>query len=367
MHKVSTPYFQLASMKSASGQFELQLAGLLLGTAIGDALGLPAEGLSPEKIRRRWGSDWKMRLFFGKSMTSDDTEHTLMIAQALLVHPDDPVAFQKAFAWKLRWWFVSLPAGVGLATAKASVKLWCGFPCSRSGIRSAGNGPAMRVAVIGAFFAHDRNKRQQFTAEATTITHVDVRAKIAALAVAEAAAWIVRNEKPFADFLPELLQLSDNDEWRAICQKLIDAYQSGVSVQEFANRLGLQRGITGYALHTVPMAIYAVARHPNNYRAALISVLSCGGDADTVGAIVGALAGAQVGKKGIPGEWMDNVWEWPRSLRFAEKIASRLAQAHAKGTVETQVPFFWPGIIPRNLLFLIIVLMHGFRRLLPPY
>jgi ADP-ribosylglycohydrolase len=68
---------------SESGRF----AGLLLGTAVGDALGLPAENLSPEKIRRRWPGGWKMRFIFGRGMVSDDTEHTLMVAQALLEHP----------------------------------------------------------------------------------------------------------------------------------------------------------------------------------------------------------------------------------------------------------------------------------------
>ena len=41
-----------------------QMEGVLLGTAVGDALGLPAEGLSPRRIARRWRGDWRMRLFF---------------------------------------------------------------------------------------------------------------------------------------------------------------------------------------------------------------------------------------------------------------------------------------------------------------
>src|SRR5580692_3015499 len=104
-----------------------RFAGLLLGTAVGDALGLPAENLSAEKIRKRWNGEWKMRFIFGKGMVSDDTEHTLMVAQALLEHPDNATAFQRALAWKFRWWFAGLPGGVGLATAKSCIKLWMGF------------------------------------------------------------------------------------------------------------------------------------------------------------------------------------------------------------------------------------------------
>ena len=130
-----------------------RFAGLLLGTAVGDALGLPAENLSAEKIRRRWRGRWKMRLIFGKGMVSDDTEHTLMVAQALLEHPDDVAAFQRALAWKFRWWFAALPDGVGLAPARACLKLWLGFPPEKSAVTSAGSGPAMRSAIIGARFA----------------------------------------------------------------------------------------------------------------------------------------------------------------------------------------------------------------------
>ncbi len=65
-------------------------AGLLLGGAVGDALGLPAEGLSRRAIQRRWIGRWKMRLAFGYGMISDDTEHALMVATSLVnktIHP----------------------------------------------------------------------------------------------------------------------------------------------------------------------------------------------------------------------------------------------------------------------------------------
>src|SRR5262245_21409015 len=90
-------------------------AGLLLGTAVGDALGLPAENLSPGRIHRVWKGDWQMRFLLGRGMISDDTEHTLMVAQALLAHPNDAAAFQRSLARKFRWWLAGLPGGVGFA------------------------------------------------------------------------------------------------------------------------------------------------------------------------------------------------------------------------------------------------------------
>src|SRR5688572_21926737 len=123
-----------------------RFCGVLLGTAVGDALGLPAEGLSRGRIQRRWHGVWKHRFVCGRGMVSDDTEHALFVAQALLTHPDDVVAFQRCLAWKFRLWLFGLPAGIGLATLKAVIRLWMGFPPARSGVWSAGNGPAMRSA-----------------------------------------------------------------------------------------------------------------------------------------------------------------------------------------------------------------------------
>src|SRR5271163_2525086 len=168
-----------------------RFAGILLGTAVGDALGLPAEGLSPARRRRLMPGPWRHRLLFGRGMVSDDTEHTLFVAQSLLRHPDDAAAFQRRLAWHVRWWFAGLPAGIGIATARACVKLWLGFPPHRSGVFSAGNGPAMRSAFIGAYFHDKPDVLQRFVLASTQLTHSDPKAAIGSEAVARIAAWAV--------------------------------------------------------------------------------------------------------------------------------------------------------------------------------
>jgi ADP-ribosylglycohydrolase len=57
---------------------------MLLGAAVGDALGLPSEGLSRQRIKRLFPGPLRHRFFFGHGMVSDDTEHLFMVAQALL-------------------------------------------------------------------------------------------------------------------------------------------------------------------------------------------------------------------------------------------------------------------------------------------
>src|SRR2546421_292743 len=108
-------------------QREDAIVGCLLGTAVGDALGLCAEGMSRRRQLRFYPRLDGPRFVFGRGMVSDDTEHTCMVAQALLAAGGDVRAFVRSFAWRLRFWLLGLPAGTGRATLRAVVKLWLGF------------------------------------------------------------------------------------------------------------------------------------------------------------------------------------------------------------------------------------------------
>ncbi len=117
----------------------------------------------------------------------------------------------------------------------------------------------------------------------------------------------------------------------------------------------------------VPVALHAWFRHPADLRAAVQSVVACGGDTDTTGAITGALVGAGMGRAGIPADLLDNLAEWPRTVAWLESLAERLADAVDQSRPGTPPPLPVPGLAARNLVFLLVVLFHGLRRLLPPY
>jgi ADP-ribosylglycohydrolase len=254
-----------------------------------------------------------------------------------------------------------------LATLKSILRLWLGFSPQHSAVWSAGNGPAMRSAIIGTYFADDLDKRRAFVVASTRLTHTDPRAETAALAVAEAAAWLVNGGKSLQDWLTHLTGLSKDQEWQHICDVLDKALRSNQSVTAFADELGLRQGITGYAYHTVPVALYAWLSHRGDFQKAVEAALDCGGDTDTVGAITGALAGAKSGVNGIPRAWLNDICEWPRSRGLLAQVGERLSRQKLSKQALGPVGYFWPAILVRNGIFLVTVLFHGLRRLLPPY
>lgn len=336
------------------------ILGCLLGTAVGDALGLPAERLSRKRVAAMKLGD-QHRFIIGRGMFSDDTEHTLMLATALIEHPNDSLAMQRALGWKLRWWFIALPAGVGLSTAKAILRLWLGFPAAKAGVHSAGNGAAMRSAIMGVVFDDDAAKRQTFALAACRLTHTDPRAEESALLVAEAACMAAQH-LPTHEILPVLEKLIVSEEMKSRFATLKTSLSTQKSVLEFAEEIGCGYGVSGFAPNTVAVALFAWLRHRGDFESAVRSVIQCGGDTDTVAAITGAISGAETGETGIPREWIDGIFEWPRSVNYIRRVAQALVSGNRHAP-----RYFWPAVPLRNLFFLGIVILHGFRRLLPPY
>ncbi|MFT5905409.1 MAG: ADP-ribosyl-[dinitrogen reductase] hydrolase [Cryomorphaceae bacterium] len=362
-----------------------KITGILLGTAVADSIGLPMEGMSPKRIKRlKWLDEsrpLKHHFVFGKGMWSDDTEHTIMLTQALLASGGNLKKFQRSFSWELRWWLLGLPAGVGLATARAIIKLWLGFSVKHSGVFSAGNGSSMRAAMVAAYFPDDQEKRQAFTFAQSMITHIDPKATIGAMAVTELVAFSLNNEEtPSITEVMELMtSVGDVDlhgmrevdearrDWKLISTLMHKAWESGWDAEEFLKSLlksiggRPERGVTGYVYQSVPVAIYVGVKENWEFKKVIRTLISLGGDTDTVAAIAGAICGAFGGVEAIPGKWKSGVKEWPCSMTDLERLATAVTKKKKiRVRARTSVP-----LLLRNILFLGVVLVHGFARLIP--
>ena len=193
----------------------------------------------------------------------------------------------------------------------------------------------MRSALLGAYFCEDQDMIERFVTASTKLTHTDPRALTGAMAVARLAAWAVqhgpRNRRAPSSWgtcwrsWPR--QIGSGANWWAKCWRL------GHAGRGYRVRVFPWPGRRRDRLHVPhrPVAVYAWLRHFGDFRAAVEAALDCGGDTDTVGAIVGALAGGTVGAGGIPADWIAGIIDWPRSVGLLRKVASRLGQQKRDG------------------------------------
>lgn len=341
------------------------LAGCLLGTAVGDALGLPYEGLSPRRARRLFPDVDCFHFLFGRGMFSDDTEHACMTAQSLLAAANDARQFSRSLGWRLRGWLLGFSVSIGKGTLFAILRLWLGISPRNSGVNSAGNGPCMRAPILGVAFGDRPELLREFVRRCTRITHTDPRAEQAALAIAVAAHLSASGISTPCEVTNQIAASLGDTELTDLIRRAAAIVDQ--PTEAFAAQLGLGGGVTGFVLHTVPVVIHAWLRFPEDYPSAVRSVIRCGGDADTTAAIVGAIVGARVGIERIPERWRAGLAEWPRNLRWIQRLARELDRALLEGTPRRSVPLNPIGIVARNMVFAAVVFAHVFRRLLPPY
>ena len=320
-----------------------RLTGVLLGTALGDALGLVCEGMSAKRIARRFGRLDRYHLLGRTGYVSDDTEQSALVAQALARHPGDLARCVRSFRWSLLGWFWRLPWGIGMATIRSCFKIMLGL--SKSGVRSAGNGSAMRAAVAGALFHDQPEKRREFGDAISRTTHTDERA--------------VQG----ARFVAELVAVGPEEARKVVTEPLLGAAldqatglaQRSASTSEAADLLKT----SGYVVHTVPFALYCYLRYGDTPLLALQECISAGGDTDSIGAILGAWLGARHGEPGLPAHLIAEISDGP----FGPTHLRALAAALASGSPPPR--YSWVRALFRNLALYPVVIFHGFRRLFP--
>jgi ADP-ribosyl-[dinitrogen reductase] hydrolase len=266
--------------------------------------------------------------------------------------------FAKALGRRLRWWLAGIPAGIGLATARSIIRLWLGISPAKSGVWSAGNGPMMRAPVIGVRFANDPALRKSFTGASTRITHSDPRAAEAALLIAEAAAFATQGEQDPEKILRALGALLESSEMKDRFAVLHASLAADEAVQVFADRIGRKPGfVSGFAPDSAAVALHAWLSHRGNFQATVESVVRCGGDTDTVAFIAGSLSGIDCGEEGMPAGWRNGLRDRPFSTAALQNLH------HLKSIRYPD----WPLSILRNSFFFAVVVIHIFRRMLPPY
>ncbi len=201
------------------------------------------------------------------------------------------------------------PAGVPPAFGWLErVGVWLGWmkPPPDRGRGSLGNGGAMRVAPVGAYFADDVAAVIEQARASSEVTHAHPDGIAGAVAVALAAAWAWRCRAGSETHTPQgmLDHVIAHTPGGPTREKLARGrtLPTGVSPDEAARELGIGTPIT--SAETVPFTLWCAARHLTDYEEAVWTAAGVGGDIDTMCAIVGGVVALGAGRESIPAAWL---------------------------------------------------------------
>ena len=245
----------------------------LVGCSVGDALG--DQLANPVAVRERrlptapwwWTDDTEMACSIFHVLDVCGQVEQGFLADSFVRHYDQDRGYGNGVVVLMR----EVAKGGDLRTLAAA---------SFDGTGSWGNGSAMRVAPLGAWFAGDGDRAAEEAARSATVTHTHPEAVAGAVATAVAAA---------GGDLVEVLRLTPPSKVR-----------DGI---ETAMAMAVGTGRLVSAPDTVPLALWVAARHADDFEEAIWTAAAEAEDVDTVCAIVGGIVAARVGLDGIPPAW----------------------------------------------------------------
>ena len=284
-----------------------RIRGGLYGVAVGDALGATLEFMGKEIVRQRYNvltdiiGGW-LKLAPGE--WTDDTEMTLAVAEGIARTYHDPV---DAVGQQFLRWYKTNPPDVGTTCAAVFHKVRMGLSwhqaahqLHRETAHTAGNGALMRTLPVALAYAETEDIVEK-ARQIAQMTHWDERAALTCQLYSLLVYYFI-----VGDSLAEALVsarsyltkcLPDDtlfpQMWAELEQKMVDPQP------------------TGYTVDTLACAIQAV-ECSSSLEEAVIGAVNLGGDADTVGAITGGLAGVYYGFAAIPERWLEKLSSWQR-------------------------------------------------------
>lgn len=323
--------------------------GCLLGLAIGDALGAPLEGLSAQQIRAHYDSvtdfvdgsrAWKKKPYRWRmpGLYTDDTQQALALTDVVLEHGRIvPTALASIYLRMAnpRGSYAGAHRGVGRSFRLALAELERGISPERTGQDSAGIGAAMRIAPLALYFRDQPDQLFDAVMAASLVTHRDIRSLAGAMAVVFAVRRLAAGEARKPSFLLRLAADVVGAENRIAAEHpekitSLGQYRHSVSTAiarteallerpreralagliEEANRHGAEPGCRrptmGFPPACIPTCLYLLLT-TESFEEALVEVVNLGGDADSAGAILGAMAGAHYGVDQIPDRWFQRL------------------------------------------------------------
>ena len=312
--------------------------GALAGLALGDALGMPTQAMSPQQIRSVYGTitglvDGDASQPYAPGMpagsVTDDTEQALLIASLLIRgrgSSSGHVALNAVeFAHALLAWEDSMIERgsldlLGPSTKAALERVRAGEDPLTVGGEGTTNGAAMRVTPIGiAVSTEDPEAFAEAVWSSCRVTHATRQGfQSAALVAAAVSMGINAARSPsldlrsllwkavtYVDSLPERGAWTPDPDVIAATRRAMQLAVNPASSS--LECLVEQVGTSVASAHAIPMAFALLARDPSPR--ALLDAANIGGDTDTIGAIAGAILGAALGGEVLPADSLSMIEE----------------------------------------------------------
>ena len=298
---------------------EDRILGCLLGLAVGDALGTAVEFQARDSFPPVTGMTGGGVFDLAPGQWTDDTSMALCIAASLTeTGAYDP---RDQLARFVRWYRDGYLSSTGRCfdignQTRAALEEFeaTGEPYREAiGGMSSGNGSLMRLAPVAMAFCDDPDAAGRFSADSSRTTHPAVECVEACGVYGRLIAAAVGGASR-----TELYVLAADLAEQMTSPDLATILRGSYRVKERD-----EISSSGYVLHSLEAALWALARTDDFLEGALLAV-NLGDDADTVGAIYGQLTGALYGRSGIPENWRNRLHDVGMIEDLAAGIADRV-------------------------------------------
>ena len=319
-----------------------RFVGTLVGGAIGDALGRPAETYPRADVARMFPGGLHDFVAGGHyangpaGAITDDTQFTLAVAHWLVDAPGDGVPDGADLA---RRYVALLPEllGESPATRGALERIAAGAHWHEAGNDSGGNGVAMRSAPIGLRFHGDVAAMRECVHVSSLATHRNTTAEAGGVAMAAMVSHLVGIDDGHVD--GDALVAAALEAISHLDLDSYDPYADGGPGLTLAERLAevpARARLTvdeafayffngSFVLQSLPMTVWLLLAFPDDPERLLVEAVMGGRDADTIASMAGSIAGALHGVDAFPTRW-----RMPGPERCAEvaDVAAALHRRH---------------------------------------
>ncbi len=314
-----------ASKKNIGKTMKDIFKDILFGVSVGDALGVPVEFMSREKIALNSVTDM---IGFGTynlpaGTFSDDSSMTFCLAESLtqtLTLENISENFQK-------WYFNNFwtPYGnvfdIGISTREAILRLKNGTKPDLAGgmdVSENGNGSLMRILpLITCIKDLPIEERYFVTKQVSSITHRHVRSVISCFYYLEFARQIILGENKFQIYKNLKHEVSEFLNAIGIIEREIKVFDRILQNDIFILTENEIKS-SGYVLHTLEASIWCILT-TEDYKSAVLKAVNLGEDTDTTGAVTGGLAGLIYSYENIPTSWINQIARKDDILNLSER------------------------------------------------